>query len=412
MPEDGEGPDSRDVREDTYDVTSTDMHGEPSHAQVEAKSVTDLVENLRSKGLQVSSVTGPRARRAFEPRKCSLEEFAFFNAELAAACRRGAPLPGALRALSRDLSGARLRRTLDDVAVAVEGGVGLADALARHSDVFPAGYVTMVSAGIKAGDLAGTLVLLADEARLSADVRHKLIGAVAYPLAVLSACTGVMAFLGWSILPIYAEMYEEMDMGLPTLTRALFALAPLFRWAPAVLAAVLVAFVVASVVVSAGSAGREVLGLIVLHLPFLGRLARATAVARFCRTLACGLRSTMPVPEAISLAGLASGNAAFGAAAEKVRKSVEEGASVSDGMAEIAAIFPSTVVWMLHIAEQRSELAPALEESAKVQEDLARRTGRLIPIVASTFLTLFAAFALAGTGVALLLPLVSVTHGI
>ena len=101
---------TRDRKPDgEYDVVSTDMHGEPSHEQVEAKSVTDLVENLRSKGLQVSSVTGPRARRAFEPRKSDPEDFAFFNAELANACRNGMPLPGALRALSRDMSGRRCR---------------------------------------------------------------------------------------------------------------------------------------------------------------------------------------------------------------------------------------------------------------------------------------------------------------
>ena len=121
-----------------FDYKATDAGGRDSSGREGAESVEALVEGLRAKGLQVTKVTGARARRRlFEPRRFNLEEFAFFNAELAAACKRGVPLPGALRALSHDLRGYAARGAIADVAADVEGGTDFADALARRRDVFP-----------------------------------------------------------------------------------------------------------------------------------------------------------------------------------------------------------------------------------------------------------------------------------
>ncbi len=95
----------------------------------------------------------------------------------------------------------------------------------------------------------------------------------------------------------------------------------------------------------------------------------------------------MPVPEAVTLAGLASGNAVMLAAAERLRRSVEEGTSVSDALAEEGSAFPSAVVWMLHIAEQRGSLVAALEECARLQEERAKRIGEFAPLFAAVVVT-------------------------
>ena len=87
-----------------------------------------------------------------------------------------------------------MREALSAVARDVEDGVDLADALARQGHVFPPGYVALISAGLRSGDLAGTLMVFADEARLTSRLRGKLLSAIAYPLAVLFAASGMPVF--------------------------------------------------------------------------------------------------------------------------------------------------------------------------------------------------------------------------
>ncbi|MHC4503412.1 MAG: type II secretion system F family protein [Planctomycetota bacterium] len=393
-------PEEQEKKE--YDVTATDMHGKASRSTEEAASVGSLVERLRAGGVQVSKVTGRRGRRLFEPRRCDLDEFAFFNSELASACKRGVPLPGALRALSRDMSGWRVREALRSAASDVEGGVDIAEALARRSDVFPPGYVALVEAGLKAGDLAGTLLLFAEEARLSAEVRRRTVRLVLYPLAVLFAASGLLALAGWYLLPAFGDMFAEMgDLPLPAVTRFHLRLAPYYRWAPLILLGQVIVLPLVWSQISRSAGGARAVGRFVLGLPVVGRFYRAVAVARFCRTLATALAGHVPVPEAITLAGLGSGNAAIQAASKKLREAVMDGSRISDGLAEEMSLFPATVIWTLHIAEQRGELGSALEECARLLDDQARRFGEVVTffvsgivIVAAVVLLLQGAFAM------------------
>ena len=402
MPGDKESNEKRE-----YDVAATDMHGEASNTTEEAASVEGLVEDLRAGGLQVSSVTGRRGRRLFEPRRCDLEEFAFFNSELASACKRGVPLPGALRALSRDMSGRRVREALDNVASDVEGGIDIASALARRSDVFPPGYVALVEAGLKAGDLAGTLLLFAEEARLGAEVRRRMTRVLAYPLVVLFAASGLLALSGWHLIPAFSAMFADMGMSaLPATTRLHFSLAPLYRWAPLILLGLVIVVPLIWWRISRGADGSKVLGRFVLSLPVVGRFFRAVAVARFCRTLANALAGHVPVPDAITLAGLGSGNAAIEAAAGKLREAVMEGTKISDGLAEEMSFFPATVVWTVHIGEQRGELGPALEECARLLDDQARRLGEVVPFLVAGIVMLVAVVLLMQGAFAMMQPLV------
>lgn len=387
-----------------YDVTATDMHGGPKRGVEAGGSAGEVVSRLRAGGLQVSELRGHRARRLFEPRRIDLDEFAFFNAQLASAVKSGVPLPGALRALSRDMAGRNVREALEKMAEEVEEGADLATTLARRGEVFPAGYVALVAAGQEAGDLAGTLLIFEGEARFAAMLRHRLAAALAYPLLVLFAVSFLLAFLARSILPTFATLYFRHPAALPGPTRLVLALRPVLDWAPIVMAGLVVISVLAWKAIAAGSVGSRALGRLMLGLPLAGKLFRAVAMARFCRTLATALKGRVSVPEAVTLAGLATGNGAVQHASDALRARVEEGSTVSNALAA-DGLFPSTVVWMVHIGEQRGEVVPALVECAALAERRAQRTGEMLPLFFAAAVTAVGALLLGGTALAVLLPL-------
>ncbi|MHC5057458.1 MAG: type II secretion system F family protein [Planctomycetota bacterium] len=387
-----------------YEVTATDMHGGVREGAEAGESAEGVVSRLREAGWQVNRLAGRRARRLFEPRRIDLEEFAFFNAELASAVKSGLPLPGALRALSRDMSGRAAREAVERVAAEVEGGADLAEALARQGDAFPAAYVALVAAGLEAGDLAGTLLLFEGEARFAARLRHRFAAALAYPLLVMLVGSFLLAFLSRDILPTIASLYYGHESYLPGPTSLVLALGPVLRWAPVIVLGLIVLGALAWQVVSRGAAGSWTLGRVMLGFPLTGRFFRAVAMARFCRTLATALRGRMPVPEAVTLAGLATGNGAVQHAADLLRAKIEEGAPVADALAA-DRLFPSTVVWMVHIGEQRGDVVPALIECARLEESRARRAGEMLPLFAAGTVTAFGAILLGLMAFAVLLPL-------
>jgi len=394
------------MADEKFDVRATDPEGrDASGGEVAAGSVEELVSRLRKRGLEVSGVTTRRGRRFFEPRGCGPEEFAVFNAELAAVCRRGVPLPGALRALSRALTGRVMREAVEAVAREVEAGKDLADALSARPDCFPPGYVVLVEAGLATGDLPGTLLLFSNEARLNARVRRNVTSALLYPLIVLLLASSLLALIGWSVVPevrkIYAGSFREpgarrtsRHRTIPLATRLIFRAAPFLRFAPPILLGLMAAAAAAWLVMGLGAPGERRMGLLQLNLPFAGRFFRAVAMTRFSRTLAQALAANVPVPEAVGLAGLAAGNAAVRAAAEEAVRAVREGQQISRVLEATSGIFPATLVWMLSVGESRGEAAEALREYARLQEESAERLGALLPTLFVTAVTILTAATL------------------
>jgi type IV pilus assembly protein PilC len=366
-----------------------------------------VVEDLRKRGVQVSELSTPRARRLFEPRGVRLDEFAFFNKELAGAVKRGVPLPGTIRALSHDLRGAPVREALAAVARDLEEGTDLADALAKHDRIFPLGYVALVSAGLKSGDLAGTLLAFAHEARVAARLRRKILGVVFYPLAIIFVGSLILSAYGWAVLPTFEEMFNEMGIRLPGLTRLQLALAPVWRYSPLALLALMILLPVILSAASWSNVGARLIAGVKHSLPVIGGLFKAVALGRFARAMASATRGGIPVPEALTLAGLASGSPLLSDAAQILRTKIEGGTRLSDAMTTVRLRFPATFIWMVHIAEERGEMAEALEEYATLQDEHAERVATLIPEMTQSALILIAGLLLGQIVIGMFLPLIS-----
>jgi len=386
--------------EKTFDVRATTAGGREVAGQgLKAASVEELVRGLTAQGLQVSQVRGRSARKLFEPRAFSAEEFTVFNSELAAAARRGVALPGALRAISKDLGRRRVREAVEQVAAELEQGRDLAEALARRPEAFPPAYVALVRAGLASGNLAGTLLVFAEESRLTGRVRHNTRSALVYPLAILFGASVLMCLVGWTLMPMVealvgGEVYdvlEPWDSGLSLITRILLLISPLMRVAPLILLALLGGALAAWKFIARQADGAVFLGWLALRAPLVGRFLRAVVMARFCRMLAGSLRSRLSVPEAVELAGLSTGNAAAQGVAARAAAAIREGQPLSGALGAAGRFFPTTLVWMLSLGEGRGEVSEALEEHAKLQEENAERLGRVIPAVAVTAVTVLSA---------------------
>ncbi len=395
-----------------FDVRGTDVHGNAADERVTAESAQSVVEDLRRRGVQVSEISAPKGRRLFEPRGVRLDEFAFFNRELAGAVKRGVPLPGTIRALSRDLRGARVREALSAVARDVEEGESLADALAGQGHVFPPGYVALVSAGLGSGNLAGTLLAFAREARVAARLRRKVLAIMFYPLAIIFCGSLILCAYGWTVLPAFEEMFSEMETDLPAITRFQFIMAPAWRWSPLALLVLMIFLPALLSAVSRSDIGARLIARVKLSVPVMGGLFRAVALGRFARTMASSIRGGVPVPEALTLAGLASGSPSLSDAARRLRAEIEGGVRMSDAMTAARLLFPATLVWMVHIAEQRGEMAEALEEYAALQDEHAERVAELIPELTQSILIVLAGLILGQIVIGMFMPLINLMNAL
>lgn len=129
-----------------------------------------------------------------------LDEFAFLNQQLAGMLRAGIPLEGSLRELSATMRRGNLRRELQELERDLAAGVSLPEAVEKRN--LPELYKRLTQAGVKGGDLPGTLILLADYYSKLAGITARLRGLSVYPFIVLVAAIA----LSWLIVGIYRRL--------------------------------------------------------------------------------------------------------------------------------------------------------------------------------------------------------------
>ncbi|PKP96755.1 MAG: type II secretion system protein GspF, partial [Alphaproteobacteria bacterium HGW-Alphaproteobacteria-13] len=130
-----------------------------------------------------------RALFALRRDRLSARELALFTRQLATLAEV-APLEEALRTLARQSETDRARAVIEGVHAGLLEGRRLADAMARRDGSFPPLYRAMVAAGETTGSLTVILARLADLLERQAEVRGKLIAALAYPLVLAVVAIG------------------------------------------------------------------------------------------------------------------------------------------------------------------------------------------------------------------------------
>jgi MSHA biogenesis protein MshG len=131
-------------------------------------------------------------------------------------------------------------------------------------------------------------------------------------------------------------------------------------WWPAMLAA-LVGGVLAFRAWVATPLGRYSWEALTLRLPIAGKIVRKAALARFARSFALGMRSGVPVMQALTNSAQTVDNSYIARSIEGMRESVERGESVL--RAAIATrIFTPIVLQMVAVGEESGALDDMMEE--------------------------------------------------
>ncbi|GGJ36613.1 type II secretion system protein GspF [Sphingopyxis bauzanensis] len=307
-----------------------------------------------------------RSLIAFRRARLSSKELALFTRQLATLAEV-APLEEALRTLTRQSEAESARTIIGEVHAGLLEGRRLADAMARQPASFPPLYRAMVAAGETTGSLTTILARLADLLERQAEVRGKLIAALAYPIVLAVVAIGVVAALMIFVVPRVVEQFTDVGQQLPFLTRAVIAISSFaanWWWLIALLMAAASFGWVAAMrrpVFKARVDAR------LLRLPLFGRLLRDLYAARFARTLATMVSSRLPLVDGLRLTLPTIRNAALASATAAIVDQVRAGGSLSAALRD-AGVFPPLLVYMTASGESAGRLEVMLERAADYLE--------------------------------------------
>lgn len=395
-----------------FDYTGQLESGATFQGTLEAESQEHADATLAVMGVRVGSLR--QVKRTSYVAPLSLDDFLFFNEQIAAMTRAGVPLQDGLRQLGADVGSGKLKRLLTELADDLATGTQLEQALAKLQSRFPTQYAGVVRAGLESGDLGGTLYGLSTHLRLKSDLRRALVELAVYPLAVVLLACVVLSFLMRMVVPQVEAMVADMtgwtpgsqSPSLPRATCWIFDTARAWPTVELVVAGVLLAGLLLTFATCLPG-GRGVREWILRLIPGIARVYWSSILARFTHTSALAAFSGTPLPELIASSGAASGSVALEKTSRTVAEYLSSGTSLEEatrGQREIPALWTCVV----SATAARGELPAALEELARTYELRARQWAGVVRVILGPVLIIGIGGLLGVIIAGLMLPLISI----
>ena len=356
-----------------FDYLAIDTRGGEKRGSVAAPSIEAARARLDQRKLYVVRIEpgsgAPKATSSllsFTRRKLTAKELTLFTRQIATLVQVR-PLEEALRTISRQTEKPHVRAITGAVHAGVLEGRRMSEAMAREPKSFPALYRAMVSAGESSGTLPTILERLADLMERQAQVRSKVLTAIAYPVVLALVALFVVTALMMFVVPKVVEQFETVGQQLPLLTRIVIGVSSLLvNWWWAMLLAAAVAGLAFWRALK-DPAVRLGFDRWLLKLPLIGRLIRDLHAARMARTLATMVSSRLPLLEGLALTTGTIHNRALRAASEEIVESIRGGGSLSAALRR-AGVFPPLLVYLAASGEASGRLDTMLERAADYLE--------------------------------------------
>lgn len=357
-----------------YYYTARNPEGLAVSGALAAQSYAEALASLRTRALFVTSLTSARsaggmlrARFTFGAvRKGSLA--ALFRT-IATLISAGVPIRRALEVGAKQCTDARLKEALGAVGADVESGMPLSLALSKRPKEFAPFVVAMIRAGETGGVLEEILERLATVTERDRANAKRLSSALTYPALVAATAVVLIVFLLSSIVPMFASLYAQLHVELPSATAALLAVGENARDPRSWMSAALIA---GAAVTIAGLAmrtpsGRALTERAMLRIPIVGAILRKATVARLVRTAGSLLKSGVGIVTAIEVAADVVGNHAYVTNLRDVRQALREGDSLAQPLSS-SQLYDPLVIQMIAVGEETGTLDAMLLRIAEYYE--------------------------------------------
>lgn len=320
----------------------------------------------------------------------------------------------ALSILEKELSNRKFKKIVMQVLASVEKGDQLSQALGKFPRVFPPMYVKMIEAGEIAGKLDESLEQVVSQMKKSHELSSTIRGAMIYPATIIVVMIGIGVVMTVVVLPKLIEIFDQFDAELPLATRVLIAVTN-FMSNPFNLITIFVGVVVFVSLFATALRKippfRKIVHTITLSLPIIGAIIKKINLAKFTLTLSSLLKSTIPIVDAVHIAGETTTNVNYQKSLGEAAEYIKTGKPMSDILSEKPKLYPPMVTEMIMVGERTGEVDRLLNELSAFYSSEVDKTMKNFTTIIEPIIIVFLGITVGGVAIAVIMPMYSLTQG-
>ena len=351
-----------------YNYKAMDKNGKNKKGTIEAMSEDKAREKLKSEGYIVSDIkeqgSGGLKKRG---KRVKDKDLAVFCKQFVSVLNAGVTIISALEMMADQMENKTLQRGLRDAQAYVQKGGSLADGFKLNPKIFPSILINMTAAGEMSGNLETTFERLTVHFENSNKLKSKVKGAMTYPIVILVVVIAVVVVLLCTVIPQFADMFQDMGAELPAATQALVNLSQfmIHKWWLCII--IVVGIIVFFKWFGTTAIGSDIYAKIAINAPLFGNLTVKSAAASFARTLSTLMASGIPLMDAIEQVAKMQKNKIIREGLLDAKVQVAKGIPLSKPLRDMD-IFPVMLPQMTKIGEETGNIEDMMDKVADYYE--------------------------------------------
>ena len=398
-----------------YTYVAVDEKGKEKRGRMDAENRDAVSQQLKKDGLFPVEIKEQGVMNKDIDfsigKKVKPRDLSVFCRQFVSITQAGVPMKEALQMMTEQTENKWLKKATADVLVNVEKGNTLADSMASIPDIFPPMLVNMVAAGESSGSLEMSFNRMAThfekEAKLKATIRKATI----YPIILICAVIGVIAVMLLYVIPIFIDMFADLDIEMPALTMGVMNVS---KWTAShwyVILAVVAAVVIIYRLIYGTEQGRLKIDYIKMKIPLFGKLTVKSACAQFARTMSTLMAAGISTTECLDTVSKIINNIHYKNALQKAKEEVMKGIPLSEPLAA-SEVFPPMVCHMTGIGEETGNMEEMLSKLADYYDEEVEITTQSVLAAMEPLIIVFMALIVGTLVIAVIMPIGTMYNGL
>jgi type IV pilus assembly protein PilC len=338
--------------------------------------------------------------------KVKLKELSVFSRQLSVLIDAELPLIQSLNILVEQTKNKFFKKVILTVREDVEAGASLNQSMRKFPRVFDDLYCNLIASGEQSGSLDIMLRRIAEFEEKVIKLKAQIRQAMIYPVAILSFSVLVVIFIMWKVIPIFANIFKELNAKLPLLTQVTVGISNFVAGNILFIFLGLVALILGFRFFRRTDQGRHIVDRALLRIPLFGSLLSKVGISRMTRTLSTLLSGGVNMLECLKITSSTSGNVIIEETVMDVRRQVSEGRTLSDSFKQTGR-FPFLLTQMVSVGEATGTLDEMLSKLADFYDEEVSNTVASLLSVLEPVMLIFVGIMVGGIVISMYLPIFS-----
>ena len=329
-------------------------NAEASHKLKEQKIIITKLKEAKKK----KAVTKKEKKSFTFGTGIKAQEILIFCKQFATMLRAGLPVLNTLEMLENQTTRPPMKKVIATIKKDLESGNALSKCFEKHPKIFDTVVVNLIKAGEASGKLDTFLQKIVISLEKREKIKSQIKSALFYPGVLFSVAILVTVFMLIKVVPVFVDMYEGMNVPIPTATAAIMSASAFMRSASGggLTLVIIVSFIlILRYLIGKNYKIRKAWHSFVLKIPVFGNLIQKSILARVSLVLGNLNQAGVDILESIDIAKSVTTNTIVIEALENIKKGVFSGKTLTELFTK-EKIFPSTFSQLISVGEQTGSL--------------------------------------------------------